>query len=279
MQTKVVLHTSGDTSELFKKLCGALESKNASAKVKETGGGVECVFNETEERNARRAISETARGYIVDNFEEREIVRIIAEGYTFFNGDEKRRLTESIRNSIHNEEDIHDKLFVLRRNRIIETVIDNYFDEKRVLNLDGFLPFRLQDYSKELEDLIDYSADNFLMRKEYDEFIELLKAYVSVQPHEIDVLNIVVTENREYIYYDSREKPLKGEFEMEAAEEFGAGYESEDLLVSILITKNPRKIIIHNRQFMKHEIAQTVEKIFEGRVGKCDGCKLCRVLQ
>ncbi len=276
MQTKLVLRADD-----IEKLGLYMEKNQAKTccELKQKDKCLEFLIDEEREIKAREAITKAAREYIVKTFEKSEIRRIINRGYNFFDRFEKKVLEQDVYRAIEQETDIHDKLFVMRRNRIIESILEDYFNENNKLNLEGFLPFRLQDYSSELEDLIDYSADNFLMRREYSEFLELVSTYVKVQPNLEEVLNVVITENCEYIYYDSRAHMMNYEYEMEAKEEFEGEYGKDDLLVSILITKNPKKIVIHNMEYMKRETADTLRKIFGIRIVRCDGCSMCRILQ
>ena len=64
-----------------------------------------------------------------------------------------------------------------------------------------------------------------------------------------------------------------------AVEEYLFQHESDDVLISLLINKNPENIVIHNRHFMKKEVYDTISLIFGERVGNCNGCRLCTLLQ
>lgn len=261
--------------EITNVLCRNMQGENAG--VKKLSDGAECTFEDCE--SARCAVCRSVREYIVETCEEAEIKKIINKAYGCFSPEDKKSLIKSVKSAIDTEEDIHNKLFVMRRNRIIESISRDYFEEKNEINLEGFLTFRLKSYVKELAELVDYNADSFLMQKEYEEFINLLKSYINLQPHQIEMLHVVVTENREYIFYDKNGNVLTRELEIETEEELGWEYSSDDLLVNVLINKNPAVITLHNRQFMKREVVDTIESLFSGRVEKCNGCVFCRILQ
>ncbi len=271
LQTRIVLHGK-NVEEIVRGLNDNLAESVIG--LKEISDGAECVFEDCEK--ARKAVDKTVREYIVRVCEPGEIKRIINKGYDFFDYPEKRDLEKYVINAIENEEDIHDRLFVLRRNRIIEKVSNGYFSEKNEMNLEGFSNFRLKNYYNELEELVSYSADAFVMRREYEEFMSLLKTYLSVQPHVFKCLNIVVAENREYIFFDNSGRNISKKLEAETIEEFGRNADSDDLLVNVLINKNPQKVIIHNRKFMKREIFDTIKAVFGNNCEICDGCPLCR---
>ena len=50
----------------------------------------------------------------------------------------------------------------------------------------------------------------------------------------------------------------------------------DDLLVSILITIAPRKIIIHNAmELPRNESVEIIKQVFEDKIVFCRGCKRC----
>ena len=53
--------------------------------------------------------------------------------------------------------------------------------------LSGFINFRLKDYIEVLEYLVDLSVNNFIINREYDKFISLLRDYINSEPSKIDV--------------------------------------------------------------------------------------------
>ena len=269
LQAKIILHGK-NSDEILKGLNRNLG--NGMAKVKKRPGGAECVFDECDE--ARKAVNKTVREYVVRFVEPLEIKRIINRVYSFFEPFEKKKLINAVQQAIDGEEDIHDQLFVMRRNRIIESVSESYFKENSSLNLDGFVPFRLQSYCDELENLVEYNAEAYIVKKEYAEFVYLLKNYLLEQPSLMRKIDVAVTENRQYIFFDGMGRDISHKLCREMFSEFEVG--SDDMLVNVLITKNPEKIVIHNRRFMKKEIADTLKLIFDDRCSFCEECNLCK---
>ncbi len=269
MQTRIVLHGKNVKGILIGLYKNIGENK---VQVNKRTDGAECVFEESSE--ARNAVSKTVREYVVNYVEPEQIKKIINRGYSFFNPYERKNLINAVQKAISAEEDIHGQLFAMRRNRIIENVTEHYFKENSELNLEGFVPFRLGDYYNELEDAVEYNAEAFLIRKEYEEFIALLKSYLSSQPVSMKTLDIVVTENREYVFYDGSGRNITAKLSREVHGEFEP--DGDDLLINILISKNPANIKIHNRKFMKKEIADTLKLVFENRCCFCNCCKLCK---
>ena len=244
LQTEIVLQTDN-----IEKIAENLEKNlnGTDTKVIYGKGKAKCIFKDDE--NTRNLVAKSIREFIVENLEAKEIERLIEKDYEYFTRDEKLSFKKDIQAAIKAEADIYGKLFVLRRNRIIEAETSKYFTENSSLNLGGFVPFRLREYLTEIENLISYLADDFLMKREYNDFLNLLATYVNTQENKIKLLNI------------------------------GEDFSSEDLLINVLINKNPETVVLHNRQFIKKEIASTIECIFGDRVKLCDGCALCGRLQ
>lgn len=59
------------------------------------------------------------------------------------------------------------------------------------MNLEGFVRFRLKDIIDEIEMAIEMSVDDFIIQKEYNEFIDLLRYFVELQEPRIDLVNVI----------------------------------------------------------------------------------------
>jgi len=245
---------------------------DSKAEIKKMPHGAECVFDECDE--VRRGVNKTVREYVVHFVEPEEIKKIVNKDYAFFEPYEKKKLANYVQKAIDGEVDIHEQLFVMRRNRIIESVTERYFKENTKLNLEGFVPFRLQSYHDELESLVEYNAEAYLVKKEYAEFIYLLKNYLCDQPKRLKSLEVFVTENRQYIFKNCQGKDITTKLCREVNGECCMA--EDDVLVNVLVTQNPAKLNIHNRRFMKNEVAETIKLIFDDRCTFCEGCSLCK---
>lgn len=271
MRTKIVLRAA-DSDYLCNTLGKNLADKKC--KIKKFSGGAECVFDEIE--NVRGAIVKTVRDYIVNNCEEKEISKILNREYKCLSFDERKILKSSIKKSIDIQADIRQQLFVMKRNRIIDMMTNKYFDENRELNVDGFVPFWLKNYGYELQHLVDYSADEYVMKKEYAEFIYLLKEYLKLKPQKMRVLNIVATQYGGYEYFSENGAEITLSLKRKCLENSDGFCSEEDILTGILINVNPGKIVIHKKEYMQREILGTITKIFENSCIFCKECSICK---
>lgn len=216
---------------------------------------------------------------IVDSFEIDAVNKIIKENYYYFKPEEVEEVKEKCRKMLSGTEINSNDSYVLylnRKSRIMDKILD-YINENVDIVLEGFLRFRLRDINSELEEIVDRVVEEYLIEKEYNEFIKLLKYFVDIQESAIDTVNIVIEESGVYSIYDSSNNEITRELQKDMlGEMIGGEVNNDDLLVSCLITVAPKEIIIHNLSNIKNkEIIETIKNVFCERVRICPGCHLC----
>ena len=210
---------------------------------------------------------------VIENLEKRFISSIIKHKHQEFSTDE-RDIIQKMTIEHLDELLTPDKSLgkILRKEEILRKIIQ-YFKQSQELNVEGFVRFRLKEYIEELKLAVEMAVDDFIIEKEYNEFIELLKYFVELQEPRIDLVNVLKKENGSFQILDKSGGIINNEYlEGYFAEMFEEEVEYEDLLVSALINIAPLKIMLH---FQNDETEKTVEKIFSKRVEVCKGCELC----
>lgn len=162
------------------------------------------------------------------------------------------------------------------KSEILQQLID-YLKNNTEINLDGFILFRLKDYLLDLNKTIEEVVEDFLINKEYNEFIKLLKYFVDIQESKFDMVHVVFDEEIRFKIYDQHSGLLDNDYiknivmgisEVDIAQ--------DDLLVSALINMAPKQITIHRSFILKDtEVVKTLQKIFPGKIHFCNGCKWC----
>ncbi len=223
-------------------------------------------------------ISNALADYIMRQYEDRLLSRIINSNFCYFNAAEKKEILSRALNVIRNEDKTFiNSLFQIRRRNVIIRRLLDYFDNSNSIILDGFVNFRLKDYIKDLEEVVDKAVDDFLMDREYKEFIRLLRYFVDIQEPKIDTVHVIVGYDNRYTLLDGTKKEITNECIQEYVNDITEGeINYDDLLVSSLITLAPRKVVIHcNGQFRNKELMETIKNVFYGRVVICQGCEVC----
>ncbi|GFZ82050.1 hypothetical protein GCM10008018_29740 [Paenibacillus marchantiophytorum] len=166
----------------------------------------------------------------------------------------------------------------LRRKQVLSDQLVLALEEAPQLSLDGFILFRMQDYLDELREIAEYAIDEFMMDRQYQEFISLLQYFVYIQEAKIPVAHLIHKGGHEFIILNDR-------LELIDANEFDASFKMEvlekdinfeDMIVSTLITVSPANIYIHTRD-PDMTIIKTIRQIFEDRTTVCAYCRTCDI--
>ncbi len=164
----------------------------------------------------------------------------------------------------------------MRRKTKIAGILHNYLKEHTELNVDGFVHFRLQSYTDELREVAEYAIDEFLMEKQYQEFISLLKYFVYIQEAKIPVAHLMHKGGNEFILLNERLKPIETkDMDGFVIELMDKDVNFEDMIVSTLISVSPQTVYIHTRE-PEMQVIRTVRQIFEDRAKLCTYCRICK---
>ncbi len=215
-------------------------------------------------------------------YEEPDILnKMVNYDYYYFDMNERKQIRNNIKLIMEKEkkqdQDENSESYK-KKLAIIESLI-HYLKINSMINLRGFITFRLKNYIIALQDMVEYGVEEFLINKEYNEFIKLLRYFVDIQEAKIDEVHILLEENNKYKLYDQYGKIIDNDYlKMIAAEMVDNEINYEDLLISSLITIAPNKIFIHRIANLKNpELIKTISRVFVNKVKICDNCDLCRV--
>lgn len=152
-----------------------------------------------------------------------------------------------------------------------------YLDENRVLSIDGFVRFRLKAYRKSLVRCVKDAYEEYQLDKEYRDFIELLRYFVSVQSSKVALIHVVHKGSRQFQLLKEDGTPYQlRELDGAVQELMDQSLSHEDLVVSSLLSIAPEKMILHTKQ-QEENVIRTLLQIFEGRVVVCHDCQHCNL--
>ena len=163
----------------------------------------------------------------------------------------------------------------LRKDSIKISCIE-YFADNKFAILDGFVNFRLTDYIKILDYIVDLAVNKFVIDREYSEFIDLLKCYINSKDCGTSLVHLI---------YQSQESTLLDEFKSIIKLEDSVlnskflsdiSFSSNDYTLNSLLTLLPRKIYIHIVNGIEDEFINTLKLIFDDRVYLCNDCNICK---
>ncbi len=223
-------------------------------------------------------VSNALADHVIEQYEEKLLNRIINSNYGYFTSAEKKEILRISLKIIRNDDKVFfNTLFQIRRRNLIIKKLMEYFEGSSSIILDGFVNFRLKEYIKELEDVIDNAVDDFLVEREYKEFIRLLRYFVEIQESKFNFIHVVMQYNENYILLDEKKREITNDCIQEFISELPeTEINHDDLLVSSLITLAPKSIIIHNwERFKNQKLLDTIKNVFSGKVVLCSGCAIC----
>lgn len=215
-------------------------------------------------------ISNVLYKVVVEAFRRKEMLEYLTENYFFLRHDEMVEIDRDINCLLSGDEKIKDEttIYCLNRVNYITDAIKEFIEENGGINITGFITFRMKFLTRYIEDIIDKVIEKYMVEKEYNEFIKLLKYFVDIQECKIDEVNLIIQSNGGYEIKDSTGEDMFKEFLKEMSDNpQNKSVNIEDIIISGLITNAPRKIRIFNEISCNNkEFLKTIKSVFGERV-------------
>lgn len=245
------------------------------------GTGIVCDLSpgaSEQSRPLRTAASRVLAQTMIDSYEETLVQRFIDKEV----GDSKHREEGSsvmahCRQLLHDGDDPHPgaECSLERRTAKLAALIEGYLEEERLFHLEGFLHFRAASYLEELRDTVSYAVDEWMVERQYQEFIALLKYFVYIQEAKIPVVHLLHKGNHDFVLLNEHMKPIDTkQMDEFVAELIDKDINYEDVIVSTLISVSPGRLVIHTA-VPEQQVIRTIVTIFEGRAEVCSDCHMC----
>lgn len=216
---------------------------------------------------------------IASEYFDHELDSTINDVYFFIKGKELKYLKKIIKDALIHDGEILDEneIYCINRKNEVKEKIKEYLDENNELNIDGFLRFRIRDFKDPLDRIVDKVIERYMVQKEYNEFIKLLRYFVEIQECKMDEVNIIIDHDGAYGIQNKRGEDILQEFLKDVSDsKFNGAANIEDVIISGLITNVPKRIILHCVENCKNkELIDTIKNVFLDRVAFCNECSLC----
>lgn len=206
---------------------------------------------------------------ILNFYETYKLKELINIHYFYFSDSEKKNILENckeiLKNEISKREDCNQLIYV----ELLKYVIDN-----KSIYLDGFVNFRLYKYMSVLDELVDSAVNNYIIEREYNEFIDLLKVYINSKESKFDVLHLIYMNNESILIDDDKNIISVDENILNATYLSDISFSSNDFTLNTLLSLLPKQIIIHIID-CEDEFINTIKLIFGNKVSICKDCSIC----
>ena len=210
---------------------------------------------------------------VIDELEESFIKKLILKNYFYFDFNERKHIVEICFDIFTDDFNLY---FDKKYNCLIND-FESYLKNNKSIILDGFLNFRIKDYMSILEEVVDEAVNNFVIEKEYLEFISLLKMYVNSQKSTCDIVHLIYN-NESSILLDKDKNIINVSDDVFKAKYLSdISFSSNDYALNSLLTLIPKKIYIHLIDNCIDEFIHTLSLIFESRVEICTDCDICKI--
>lgn len=208
---------------------------------------------------------------ILKFYKEKMIKKIINFDYFYFEEYEKKIIIQNCCEIIESSE--YEQ--ISKEKEYIHEVVLQYVIENKSMILEGFVNFRIKEYIKYLDSIVDIAVNKYIIEKEYNEFISLLRMYINSKKSNIKNLHLIYGKSELTILDENKNiVPLCKEI-------YNAKFLSDiifsenDYALNTLLTLLPQRIEIHLLD-SEDEFIKTVKLIFEDRVYICRECNICR---
>ncbi len=218
-------------------------------------------------------ISSTLSLFVIDVLEENIVKRILNQNYFYFSSIERDNIVTLYFDLLIEDFNlIFDKKF----NSLYNSFFDFISSNKSIV-LDGFINFRIKKYMEIIDDLVNEAVNNFIIEKEYQEFISLLNVYINSQPTNISEIHIIYS-NTDSILLDENKNiiPTKNEY-LNSKYLSDISFSTNDYTLNTLLTLTPKDIYIHLIDNYMDEFINTLQLIFEKRIHLCTDCNICHI--
>lgn len=214
--------------------------------------------------NERESLSKVLADIIIENLEIRYFVNILKSEYYFLSEKEQCEILVFALNNIWKNSAT---MNIEEAKAVVAKRLEGIFEEKKEFTLEGFMRFRMKDFLSDWRAVLVASIDHYLMEQEYREFINVLKYFVEIRKPKINTIHITIGKDGRFILLNDLLKVVDDGVLIRSSEDKNMKLSNEDVLLSMLISIAPEKIIVHNADKIEDQLLiDTIKRIFIDKV-------------
>ena len=193
--------------------------------------------------------------------------------YFYFNTYEKNKIFEHTLSLLNTSDNTTIKYDLLNN-----TLFD-YLSNHHSFYVKAFVEFRLPHYQNFISETIETAVNQFLIDKEYSEFINILRLYIQSETSEQNIkhLHVIYHNHHSTIINDDKEIITCNDNITKAKYISDISFSSNDLALNTLLNLLPQKITIHLVDSFIDEFINTLQLIFQDKIEICEDCNICQV--
>jgi len=217
-------------------------------------------------------VADAIANVIIEYTREKFLFKLIKEGYYFLDEIEVKKIFQESQKRLN--ELTSAQSFSKVKFEIIKKVLD-FLDSNFEFNFEGFLTFRLKDYIKTIQDIVEDVTNKYLLEREYFQFINLLRYFTDIQESKIEHVDVIPTAKM-YLLLDREGNEIKDEFYELLSKNFKLSLSKEDILLSRLISLSPQDIVFHKHQgiTVPADVLEILSLVFDKKIKFCTSCNI-----
>lgn len=212
---------------------------------------------------------------VIDFFENDIITNILTSNYFYFEDGELDKIIDLCDENVCDDNEFS---FQSRQLLLFDAFYE-YISTHNSIILSGFINFRLFNYRNLLENLVDFSVSEYIIEREYLEFISLLRLYINSQVPKNSIVHVVVLEfntillDKDFNNIEIDKNSLNAKYLSDVS------FSNNDYILNTLINLLPQKLVLHivSHSPSNSDFIKTLKAIFENRIEVCYDSNICNL--
>jgi len=211
---------------------------------------------------------------VIDYFENDIIKKILLTNYFYFDNSEFNKILALCTENLCDNDEFS---FTNRQMQLFDAFYE-YVSHHHSLIISGFINFRLNKYRKLLEELVDFSVNEYIIEREYLEFVSLLRLYINSQVSSPRTIHLISLEHDTFLLDENLQAIDIDKNALSAKYLSDVSFSTNDYVLNTLLNILPQKIYLHLiSPFSNLDFLNTLQLIFENRVELCHDCNICNL--
>ena len=136
-----------------------------------------------------------------------------------------------------------------------------------------WINFRLYNYKNFINLILEKTINNYVIKKEYIEYVDLLYEYIHIQPSQTPTLHLIYSEHIKLLLDDS--KNIITDTSSSKIYLSDISFSSNDFIFNSLLSLLAQKLYIHLKNNQSDNFITFLKSIFNDRATLCDNCAIC----
>lgn len=217
----------------------------------------------------------TILSYLVIDYFEKDIIKNILSGnYFYFDNSEHNKILNLCTENLCDDDEFS---FPNRELCLFDTFYE-YITKHHSIIISGFINFRLNNYRRLLCDLVDFSVNEYIIEREYLEFISLLRLYINSQQPASNIVHLISLEHDTFLLDENMKVINIDKNTLNAKYLSDVSFSNNDFILNTLLNLLPKKIYLHLASPLSNlDFIGTLQLIFENRIELCNDCNICNL--